>query len=101
MGPAEAGRSGGLRGDADVLVVAPTAEADVTVGLGEECVVHADADVVARLEASAALAYQDAAGGDELPAEPLDPQHLGVGVATVSRAADTLLVRHRPTPRSW
>ena len=46
------------------------------------------------LEAGAALADEDAAAGDELPAEALDAEHLGIGVATVPRAADTLLVRH-------
>ncbi len=45
--------SGGLLGDADVLVVALALEAHVAVGLGEQRVVHAQAHVDARLEAGA------------------------------------------------
>src|SRR5258706_247994 len=93
--------SGALLGDADVLVVALALEEHVAVGLGEERVVHAQTHVRARLEAGPPLPDQDAAGGDELPAEALHPEHLGIGVAAVPGAADTLLVSHGPRPRSW
>src|SRR6185295_12637269 len=98
VGPARGGRGGSgrlLLGDADVLVVPLALEAHVAVGLGEERVVDAQAHVGARLEAGPALADQDAAGGDELAAEALHPQHLGIRVAAVAGAADALLVRHR------
>src|SRR6201993_4614186 len=49
-------RSGGLLGDADVLVVALALETNVAVGSGEQRVIRAEADVDARLEAGAALA---------------------------------------------
>src|SRR5262250_2837891 len=50
-------------------------DADVAIGLGEQGMVHPEADVGARLEPGTALADQDAPGGHELPTEPLDPQH--------------------------
>src|SRR5712671_681300 len=88
-------------GDADVLVVALALEPHVPVRLGEEGVVHTQAHVRAGLEAGPALSHQDAARGHELSAEALHPEHLGIGVATVAGAADTLLVSHCPRPRSW
>src|SRR5262245_9176284 len=94
-------RSGGLLGDADQLVVAPALEADISVGLGEQGVIDADADIDAGLESRAALADEDAARGHELAAEPLDAEPLRVGIPAVSRAADTLLVGHDTTPRCW
>src|SRR5262245_7973278 len=94
-------RSGGLLGDADELVVALALEPHVPVGLGEQGMIHADADVDSRLEAGTALPHQNAARGHELAPEALDPEHLRVGVPAVSRAPDTLLVRHEARPRSW
>src|SRR5882672_11808071 len=93
--------SGGLLGDADVLVVALALEANVTVGGREQRVVDAQAHVDARLEAGAPLAHDDAARRDELPAEALDAQSLGVRIAPVAGAADALLVCHCAMPRSW
>src|SRR5215470_4125840 len=94
-------RSGGLLGDADVLVVALALETNVAVGGGEQRVVRAEADIDARLEAGAALAHDDAAGRHELPAEALDAQPLRVRIPSVARAADAFLVSHGPMPRSW
>src|SRR5262245_5605472 len=91
--------SDGLLGDADVLVVALALEEAVTVGSHEQRVIDAHADIGARLEAGTALADQDATGGDELTAEPLHPEHLGIRIAAVAGAPDTLLVRHDATPR--
>ena len=51
---------------------------------GEQGVVAAAADVHARVELGAALADEDLAGLDDLAAEPLDAEALGVGVATVA-----------------
>src|SRR5438309_9428232 len=50
-------------------------------------VVLAAADVVARKEPRAPLANDDRAARDELASEPLDPESLGVRVATVARRA--------------
>src|SRR5262245_50798108 len=92
--------SGGLLGDAHELVIALALEAHVTILRREQGVVDAQSHVDPRLEARAALANEDAPGGDELTPEALHPQHLGVGIPAVSRAADALLVCHRPRPRS-
>src|SRR5688572_16584225 len=69
-------------------------EANVSVGLGEQRVVHAETDIDPRPEAGPALPHEDASGGHELAAEPLDPEHLRIGIAAVSRAPDTLFVCH-------
>src|SRR6266542_4503191 len=101
-GPGDArARSGGLLGDADVLVVAPALEADVAVQHGEQRMVRAQAHVGARLEAGAALPHDDAPRGHELPAEALDAEPLGVGIAAVAGAANALFVSHVAMPRSW
>src|SRR5207244_11482099 len=89
----------GLVEDADVARVAAALEANDTVDLGEERVVGAAADVEAGLEPRAALADEDAAAADELSSEPLDAEHLRIGVAAVAGAADTFLVRHLSIPR--
>src|SRR5262245_33187192 len=82
--------SGGQVGAANEVVVALALEAHVSVGLGEEGVVDADPDVDPCLEARAALANQNASRCHELAAEPLDPEHLGIGVTAVSRTAHAL-----------
>src|SRR5689334_22521491 len=51
-------------------------EADLAAHLRVEGMVLADADVVPGVDASAALANDDATGGHQLPAEALDPQTL-------------------------
>src|SRR5262245_55116331 len=86
--------SGRLGEDADEARVAPALEPDVAVDLREQGVVVAATHVEAGLEASPALAHEDAAAGDELAAEALDAEHLRVRVTTVPGAADALLVRH-------
>src|SRR5437764_12530305 len=88
--------------DADVAGVAAALELDDAVDLGKQRVVRAQPDVGAGLEAGAALADQDGAAGDELPAEALHAEHLGIRIPPVARAADAFLVRHESlTPRSW
>ena len=76
--------------DVDDPAVAAGAEPDVAGGLGEQGVVVAAADVGAGVEVGAALADEDLAGLDELAAEALDAQALGVRVATVAGGAETL-----------
>src|SRR5690606_20264811 len=60
----------------------------------EQRVVLATADVVAGVEVRAALTNDDLAGVDDLAAEALHAQVLGVRVATVARGARALLVCH-------
>ena len=78
------GLSAGTRHDVDRLATALDAELDRAGGRGEQRVVAAAADVDAGMEVGAALADDDLAGLDDLPAEPLDAEPLGVGVATVA-----------------
>ena len=68
--------------------------ATVAGGQGEQRVVLAAADAVARVELGAALPDDDLAGLDDLAAEALDAQALGVGVATVAGAGCALFVCH-------
>jgi hypothetical protein len=49
---------------------------DAPGDFGEQRVIAADTDVVARMHARAALAHNNAAGGDEFAAECLDAQAL-------------------------
>ena len=62
-------------------------ELDVAVGRGEQGVVLAKADIVARPELGAALAHDDVAGENLLAAELLDAEALAGGIATVTRGA--------------
>ena len=61
---------------------------------GEQRVVATTADAGAGVEVGAALADDDLAGVDDLAAEPLDAEALGVGVATVLGRGRALLVCH-------
>ncbi len=61
---------------------------------GEERVVATTADVGAGVEVGAALADDDLAGVDDLAAETLHAESLGVGVTTVAGGACALLVCH-------
>src|SRR3989440_6430759 len=58
----------------------------------EQRVIAADTDAFARRDLRPALADQDGARGDDLPAVDLDPEHLRVRVAAVARRAAALLV---------
>src|SRR3546814_14971733 len=62
-------------------------EEDFAVGLGEEGVVLAEADVAARMELRAALAHQDVARHDRLAAELLDAETASGGIAPVACTA--------------
>src|SRR6266536_1007212 len=67
---------------------------DATVRLGEQRVVAATADALARVDAGAALAHQDRSGGDDLAGVPLHPEALGRGVAAVAAGRSAFLVGH-------
>src|SRR5688572_6229861 len=69
-------------------------EADLAVGEGEEGVVLAEADVLARLPLGAVLANDDRPAGHPLAAEPLHAEPLGVAVPPVPARALAFLVRH-------
>ena len=55
--------------------------------LGEQGVVLAHADVLAGLEAAAALAHDDGTAGNQLPAENLHAQALRIRIAAVLGAS--------------
>jgi len=74
----------GVSNDVDDPTATTLAELDDAVLQGEQAVVFGQADVVARVEPGAALADQDAAGGDDRATEFLDSEALCVGVTTVA-----------------
>src|SRR5205823_1835549 len=80
--------------DVDEVAAAARAELHHAVGLGEQRVVAAEADVEARVPLRAALADDDRPRGDGLTAVALDPESLRLGVATVARRRGALLLRH-------
>src|SRR5262245_60315230 len=84
------------RHHADRLLVgrALEVELDLAADLGVERVVLADADVVAGMDARAALADDDAARRHQLTAVALHSQALGFGIAAVARTAACFLVCH-------
>src|SRR5512144_653530 len=61
----------------------------------EQRVVTTAADAAAGVEPGAALADEDLPGVDDLPAEPLHAEPLGLGVASVAARRGALLVCHR------
>ena len=69
-------------------------ELDRAFNQREQRVVAADADVVARVDARAALANDDVARDHDFAAELLDAEHLGVGVASVTSRAYALFMCH-------
>ena len=69
--------------DVDELAAAALAEPDHAVGGREEGVVATPADVLARVEAGAALAHDDGAGMDLRAVEHLHAEALCVRIATV------------------
>jgi len=88
--------SGGAHGmDVDEPSALPTAlELHDTAYFREQRIVLATSDVLARLEAGAALSHQDGPAGHVLPGERFDPEPLSVAVPTVTRASLTFFVRH-------
>ena len=87
------------REDVDDATTACNAELDDAGRQGEQGVVLAAANIVTRVEVSAALAHDDLAGVDGLATEALDAKALRIGVATVSGAGRTLLLCHYYTSR--
>jgi hypothetical protein len=69
-------------------------ERDHAVLEGEEGPVATNADILAGVQAGAALTDEDVAGEDGLPAEALDAATLGMAFATVAGCSLTFLVSH-------
>jgi hypothetical protein len=67
---------------------------DPTFDHGKERMVLADADVLARVPLSAALAHDNVAGETALAAEKLHAQALASRVAPIARRSACLLVSH-------
>src|SRR5262245_47546916 len=86
------------RDDVDDATAAPLAELHGTADEREQGVVAAAAHAGARVEVGAALADDDLARVDDLAAEALDAEALGVGVATVLGRGRALLVCHEFSP---
>src|SRR5690606_11282400 len=80
--------------DADHATVALAAELDGARGEREQGVVVAATHAVAGVDLGAALADEDLAGADDLAAEALHAEALGVGVTAVLGGADALLRCH-------
>src|SRR3954452_4921116 len=80
--------------DGDDAPAPAVLEVDGAGARGEDGVVLADADALARLEPSPALAHDDLAAGHDLACEDLHAEPLRVRVAAVAARAESLLVRH-------
>lgn len=63
--------------------IAAIDEADDAIHLGKKCVILAASHVLARLQTSSALANDDGAAGDKLPAESLYSEPLCIRVAAI------------------
>jgi len=70
------------------------AEVHLACGQREEGVVATTTHVVAGVEVGAVLANDDLARTDDLPAETLHTEALGIGITTVSRRGRAFLVCH-------
>src|SRR3954451_21514779 len=82
------------RNDVDELAAAALAEPHRPVGGREQRVVAAAADVLAGVEARAALAHDDGAGTNVGTRADLHPEPLGVGITAVPGGRGALLLRH-------
>ena len=92
---------GGLLGRKDRHVTTATGlggEFHRALNQGEQGMVAAQADVVARMPLGAALTHDDVAGQDVLAAELLYAEALGFRVATVARRTTGFLVSHGSGP---
>ena len=70
-------------------------ERDLAVHQGEQSPIAPGADIVAGHEPGAALADENAAGGDEFAAKSLNAQPFADAVAPVADAALTFLMCHK------
>src|SRR5690242_1904195 len=92
----------GDRDHADRTAAAPGAELDRPRNQREQRVVAAAAHAHAGVEVGAVLPHDDLAGADQLAAEALDAEPLGVGVPAVTAGRGALLVCHlSPSSLRW
>ena len=70
-------------------------ENHLAVGQREECPIAAGADIFAGDELGAALADENAAGADNMPAKFLHAESFADAVATITDAALTFLMCHK------
>jgi hypothetical protein len=89
----DSGRGRSLGDDVDAAAF--FFEFDVPINQSEQGPVAARANVLAGMHLGAALADDDAAGGDEFAAKRFDSEALAVAVAPVFAAALTFLVSHK------
>ena len=87
--------SGRDRRNADNLAIALAAELDRTRAQGEQGVILATANAVARVEVGAALTNEDLTSVDQLAAVALHAEALRVGVAAVTGGTKALLMCHQ------
>src|SRR5579883_1190603 len=91
----ERGPPGKFGQNTDVLVLAiGVAEFDVAIDQSEQRVVAPNTDVSAWLDPCAALAHDDAAGGDKLAIKAFDAEHFGIAVPTVAGASHAFFMCH-------
>jgi hypothetical protein len=69
-------------------------EFDKTISFGEEGVVSAYTNILARIDAGATLPDDDGSGADKLTIIAFDAQALGVAIATVPAGTATFLMSH-------
>jgi hypothetical protein len=75
-------------------------ERHVAVYQSEQGVVFANANIGSGVELGAALANDDCASSDQLTAKRLHTEHLGLGIAPVSRRAAAFFLCHDLCPLS-
>ena len=73
-------------------------EGDMPVHQGEQGVVLTHADIGAGMESGATLAHDDGASRDQLATKGLHTEHLGLGIAPVSRRAAAFFLCHDLAP---
>jgi hypothetical protein len=69
-------------------------ELNVPVDQREQCVIAANANVIAGANLRTALAHDNAASRDKLPIIAFHAKHLRVAVSTVARATHTFFMCH-------
>jgi hypothetical protein len=90
------GDSGGGDFGNNIDAAAVFVEQDFAIGEGKESPIAADADVFAGQKFAAALADEDAASGNELAAKLFYAEAFADAVATVTYAALTFFMCHKP-----
>src|SRR5690606_17831403 len=83
-----------LDADRAALLLALDGETHLAIDQREQRVVLAPADILARVEAGAALAHDDRASADGLAAVGLDAEHLRLRIAAVPGGTAALFLCH-------